>query len=338
MPNLNTSQIIGIGNEILGRSISDSEAQSVMNATGGGQEGQVRAYFQSDPQLAEKKAREQAEALSARSKTEREAAISDLVARNQQAVQPAVSSLEASIPEISAQFNTRKEQLGAERAPLEERYDNLLNQIKGNQTTAENRQTVATKQELARRGIQGGLMYDQELVNALNPITQQYTTLYRDTGLQKEAGVRDLINQITNLDLESVSQTRDVRNAIAQILASAGQTGVSQGIGAGQFDTQLYAGSIADALTRAMQQRQFDLNYQLQKEAQAEAASQARRQQDLQDLIYRTIQLPTFQQVTLPSAQYDLNKPYYKPTAALSSQLGGGSDLGSLFSEVFGGQ
>ena len=39
---------------------------------------------------------------------------------------------------------------------LKARYDNLLNQIKGKETVATNRQTVATQNELGRRGIVGG--------------------------------------------------------------------------------------------------------------------------------------------------------------------------------------
>ncbi|OGE67082.1 hypothetical protein A3H85_00685 [Candidatus Daviesbacteria bacterium RIFCSPLOWO2_02_FULL_40_8] len=62
-----------------------------------------------------------------------------------------------------------------QRKPLQERYANILNTLKSNQTTAENRQTIATANELGRRGIVGGGLYEQEFANALNPITQQYS-------------------------------------------------------------------------------------------------------------------------------------------------------------------
>lgn len=45
MANWNTAQIIGKANEILGRTISDAEAQQIMNATSGGDPGQVEAYL-----------------------------------------------------------------------------------------------------------------------------------------------------------------------------------------------------------------------------------------------------------------------------------------------------
>lgn len=108
----------------------------------------------------------------------------------QQAIQPAVSSLEAS------------------KSPLEQKYKDLLGQIKGNQTIAENRQTVSTKNELARRGISGGGYYDQELTNALNPITSDFTGQYTNTANQQ------------NTDMSAIN------NAIAQLQAGAGKDAI----------------------------------------------------------------------------------------------------------------
>lgn len=71
--------------------------------------------------------------------------------------------------------------LNASKGPLKDRYNNLLNTIKNNQTTAENRQTVTTSGELGKRGLSAdSTLSQQELTNALNPITQQYTGLSSD--------------------------------------------------------------------------------------------------------------------------------------------------------------
>src|SRR3990167_6653118 len=163
--------------------------------------------------------------------------ISRAIAMQNQAIQPAVNTLQQGIPEIQQKFATATSQVQAEMEPLKQRYQNLLNSIKGNQTIAENRQSVTTSGELGKRGISGdSTLAQQELTNALNPITQQYTTLATDTGLQREA---DLANQVTNLTGQQTESVRSVLNAIAQLQAGAGQTGISQGIQQGQFGQTL---------------------------------------------------------------------------------------------------
>lgn len=156
---------------------------------------------------------------------------------NQQAVRPAVESISAGIPETQAQFSQQRDQLNAEKQPLVDRYNNLISSLKGNQTTAENRQTVATRNEQGRRGITGGGVYDQQLVDALNPITSEYTGMIKDTGLQQESDLRNLVNQVSNSYTQETSATRAIRNALAQLQAGAGQAGISQGIQQGQFNT-----------------------------------------------------------------------------------------------------
>lgn len=115
---------------------------------------------------------------------------------NTQAVQPVITSLQAS------------------KQPLVDRYNALLGQIKNNQSVAENRQTVTTNNELGARGIlpSSGLA-QQTLTSALNPITQDYNSTYAQTAAGE------------NSDLNSIDQT------IAKVLAGAAQTGITTGAG-----------------------------------------------------------------------------------------------------------
>lgn len=125
--------------------------------------------------------------------------VQNAIKMNQEAVKPAIQSYEASIPEIQASSQQQRTQLQAEQGPLEQRYKNLLESIKGNQTTSENRQTLTTANELAKRGISNDSgVFQQELTNAVNPVTQQYTSLYANTGLEGEKAMRDLSNQVQN--------------------------------------------------------------------------------------------------------------------------------------------
>jgi len=171
--------------------------------------------------------------------------VQNAIRMNQEAIKPVVSSLEA------------------EKGPLEKRYQNLLSSIKGNQTTAENRQTLTTANELARRGISNESgVYQQELTNAVNPVTQQYSSQYTDVGLQGDQALRALATQI------------------AQLQSGAASTGITQGIGQQQFNTQ-------QANLQAERDRQYKMDEATRK---------------LNELIYNTIQLP--------QSQYNINKPY----------------------------
>jgi hypothetical protein len=98
--------------------------------------------------------------------------------------------------------------------PLKQRYSDLLASIKGNQQTAENRQTVTTQNELGRRGLSpdSGIA-QQEMTSALNPITQQYTQLQKDITNQQ------------NIDLASIDR------AIAQLRAGNPEASISSATG-----------------------------------------------------------------------------------------------------------
>lgn len=90
--------------------------------------------------------------------------------------------------------------LEAQRDPIKQRYAALLDQIKGNQKTAEQRESTAAAREFGRRGIplSSGL-YDETITERLNPITQQYTNLYAQTGAGQESDLLTLARQIAEL-------------------------------------------------------------------------------------------------------------------------------------------
>lgn len=122
---------------------------------------------------------------------------------NIQSNQPAIASYEAS------------------KVPLNQRYQNLLNTIKGNQTVAENRQTVTTGNELAKRGLSNDSgVYQQEMTNAVNPVTQGFTNQYEGA----------LANQ--NVDLSAIE------NAIASLKTGNPESSVSAALNIGSQEQQ----------------------------------------------------------------------------------------------------
>jgi gas vesicle protein len=205
--------------------------------------------------------------------------IEENIKRMQEANAPVIQSLQSSIPETQQKFATERTRLQGEVEPLKARYDNLLSKIKGQETTATNRQTVATQNELGRRGIVGGGLAEQTLVDALNPITSEYAGLTTDASLGMEADLRAIQNAITGLTGQETEATRSIQNAIAQLQAGANQSGVQNAL---------------DISTLLQGQRQFDTQ-----------ESRLNRQADLLER--------NFNEATLPQIQYALNKPYYQP-------------------------
>lgn len=164
-------------------------------------------------------------------------AINSAIAAAQKAVQPAVDSANKIASSIS------------------DRYDQLINDIKGQQETALNKQTVTTQNELGRRGIIGGGLAEQELTSALQPIRSDYTSQMTQAG----NSTQDYLN---NLAMQ-----------IAQLQSNAGLTGLTTGIN----------------------QYNADRNYSLQQQNLAAQQQAAQQDAAYKNLIYKTIQLPESQ-------------------------------------------
>lgn len=215
------------------------------------------------------------------------------LALQQEANKPAIESQQAAIPEIQKSYAQTRTQLQAEVDPLKQRYQNLIDQITQSGKVQEQRQSVATSGELAKRGIlSSSTLAQQELANALNPITSATTLQAKETGLQGEAAQRDLANQIANLTTGETEAIRNVRNAIST----------------------LQSGASSSAITNALSILQTNI-------AQANADALAKERER------------TYQTITLPTTKYELAKPYYSPSASntgidptvLAALLGGGT-------------
>lgn len=154
-----------------------------------------------------------------------------------QSNQPAIQSYEAS------------------KQPLQDRYKNLLDTIKGNQQVAENRQTVTTNNELARRGISNDSgVFQQEMTNVLNPLTAQYTGMQKDTLANQNIDMAAIDKAIAMLKTgnpeNAISGGLQIGNQLQQAEQSANQLQLQQ--------QQLQEQSKQSAMANALQQLQFD--------------------------------------------------------------------------------
>jgi len=226
-----------------------------------------------------------------------ESTLSRAMEIQKQAAQPAISSLQASIPEIQKSYTSQTQYAKGQVSNLESRYKTLLDSIKTNQAGAETTAIKTTSQELGRRGIVGSSgVADVAMQEAVNPIKAQYSNLLSQTGVSQEADIAAANQQISNLGFAETEATRNVNNAIAQLQSATTTAGVNQAL-------------------QQLQLAQTDLQNQQQ-------ASQFAAQQAQADKIYNTI--------SLPESQYNINKPY-------SSADGSGLSVTDLLSLFGGG-
>lgn len=178
----------------------------------------------------------------------------------QQANQPAIQSLQASIPEISQTYATKTAGLEAQKTTLADRYTNLLNSIKSNQEQDIKTAEIAQAREAGRRGVPTTSgMYEKQLSETTSPILQYYTGQTTEAGLNQDTATQELNALIADLAGGETEQKRAVLNAIAQ----------------------LQAGDSSGAITQALQQLQIN-----------QSAQQAADEKAWQEKVYSETTLP----------------------------------------------
>lgn len=203
-----------------------------------------------------------------------------LTARNK-VIAPAVQSLEASIPETQQKFQTERTRLTGEIEPLKQRYQSLLDQIKGKeQRQVETAQTAASR-EFGQRGIPASsTAYADYLAGRVNPIQSEFSNLYTQTGLEQESGLRGLQNQISGLVPQEVESQRMIRNAIASLQSGAGNSALEDAFrqltfqeSQRQFNQQQASQSQWDSLNRQIKEAELSAATRTEPTKLAEAKS-----------------------------------------------------------------
>lgn len=220
------------------------------------------------------------------------------------AVRPAAESLAGQYGEVGQAYQQGREFLQGEKDPLESRYANLIDQITGRKTSAINRQTTATSNELGRRGISGGLA-EQTLADAVNPLETEFGTLLKDVGFEREKSLRDLMKQITDLTTQETADKRSIRQSVADLIANTSLGGLQTG-------RQDY--------TQAAQSRIDQDRFNYQKEQNEIANALAQKAANLQQSIFDKIDLPQ-SEVAIRKALADL----------ADTGSSGGAGLGATF-------
>lgn len=145
--------------------------------------------------------------------------------------EPAIASLTASIPETQSKFAFERTKLEEQRKPLEQRYQNLLDEVTRQEGVATGAATTQTSQELGARGILGSSALFGKTINAaVAPIQAQYTGMAKDVGLERENKLMELTNLISQTTPQEVESVRAIQNAIATLQSGAGANAINAAI------------------------------------------------------------------------------------------------------------
>src|SRR3990167_8035859 len=88
----------------------------------------------------------------------------------------------------------------AEKQPLIQRYQSVLDQIAANQSAAITGQQTTSSREFGRRGIPlSSGIFETTLEERLNPIRREYSGLTSQTGAEREQALADLATRIAGV-------------------------------------------------------------------------------------------------------------------------------------------
>lgn len=184
----------------------------------------------------------------------------------QEAIKPAIQSLEAGIPETQQKFATERTQLEQSKTPLKQRYSSLLDELKRREGVETKQVGINTAQEYGKRGIPlSSGVYANDLQNKTGDISQYYGGQYKDVSLSQEenlSGIDKLIATLTGQETESV---RAIRNAMAQLQAGGAQSGIQNALSLLQQQQQQQQFESQQGLSQqelALKQRELELAQQ----------------------------------------------------------------------------
>lgn len=145
----------------------------------------------------------------------------------QQAIAPTVQNLQSQANIIPQQIQQQTEAYQGQISRLEKRYQDLIGSIKGQGQQQVDRQTLATRNEVGRRGVPlSSGVAEQAVVDATNPINANTGGLLAQTGFSQEEALANIGNAMNALPLQQQQQQLAIQQAIAQLQGGADQNAI----------------------------------------------------------------------------------------------------------------
>ena len=186
---------------------------------------------------------------------------------NIQSNQPQISSLQAQIPEVEQKFGAEQTRLAGEKAPLTQRYNNIIDQLTQRETKDISAVQRRTGQEFGYRGIPASsTLYLDELSRAESPIRQAYGGQIKDVGFEREGALRNIDQLMASLAGQSTEAKRTVQNAIGALQSGDPASAIQGAMQILQLQQQAGQNQTQNLLAQQQQglrEREFGLQEQI---------------------------------------------------------------------------
>lgn len=160
-----------------------------------------------------------------------ESLVKQALEMQRQANQPLVDSYNQAISQTKDIFDKTRSGLESQRKPLQERYQNLLSDIKNQGKVQQDAQTKITNSELAKRGILGSsTAAQQEIQNAVQPIATQTQAATNQLGAQQQQAAFDLENALLSLANQQSSGIGQLQGGLAQAQAGGSSNAIQNAL------------------------------------------------------------------------------------------------------------
>lgn len=172
---------------------------------------------------------------------------------------PAIESLEASKAEIGEKFDVLQGQLEADKDPLNARYDNLVEQLRGREAKDTKRTSERVSTEFGVRGVdpRSGV-FQTKLDTELSDISQFFAGAQKEVGFAREGDLKDIRDQIQTLGLEEIETFRDIDNEIARLKAAGAQLAQVRALELFKFKATQEFESRFDDLNRKLKEAEIE--------------------------------------------------------------------------------
>lgn len=150
------------------------------------------------------------------------------IARQQAGIDASVQALRGQQNLLGQQTQQRQTTLKQQQSSLEDRYNNLIADIKATGEQAVKQQQNITSEELARRGISlQGNLGQQQIQNAVSPVQGELNRRLTEVGTSREQDLMTIAQAISQLPLDEQTQRLAIEQAIGQLQAGGGQAAVN---------------------------------------------------------------------------------------------------------------
>jgi len=127
-------------------------------------------------------------------------------------------------PIVEAAYAERGKQLESSKQPMIDRYNNIIDELKGREERETTKTSTATATEYGKRGIPlSSGMYEEALGQKTSDISRYYGTQIKDVGFEREEKLKSINDMLAMLPIERAQDLHNIDVKIAEMKAAGAE-------------------------------------------------------------------------------------------------------------------